>query len=205
MSGALSDDADAMPDTSWTPPGHHAPDGADAGWTDLAAAAARLGISPDATRKRLERGTLRGEKRAGRWLVWLPDLDAQPDTPDAAGRQSDARTDATPDAVSGQPDAAWTPPDAMASTTRELLDQLKQENAYLRDQLDQRSRELAAERERFDVLHREALARIPALGAGRDAPSAAPAVHHATEPTNATAEALPWWTSWWRRLVGGSG
>ncbi|MDP9473851.1 MAG: hypothetical protein M3Q71_24855, partial [Chloroflexota bacterium] len=61
-----------MPDTSWTPPGRHAPDGSDAGWTDLAAAAARLGISPDATRKRLERGTLRGEKRAGRWLVWLP-------------------------------------------------------------------------------------------------------------------------------------
>ncbi len=194
MSTRLPDHADAMPDTSWTPPGRHAPDGPDASWTDLAAAAARLGISPDATRKRLERGTLRGEKRAGRWLVWLPDLDGQPDTPDATGRQSDPSTDATSDAVSGQPDAVWTPPDAMASTTRELIDQLKQENAYLRDQLDQRSRELAAERERFDVLHREALARIPALGAGQDAAVAAPEPHRATHDVEPAADASSWWS-----------
>ncbi len=195
-----------MPDTSWTPPGRHAPDGSDAGWTDLAAAAARLGISPDATRKRLERGTLRGEKRAGRWLVWLPNLDGQPDTPDAPGRQSDTSTDATPDAVSGQPDAAWTPPDAMAPTTRELIDQLKEENAYLRDQLDQRSRELAAERERFDVLHREALARIPALVAGQDAPVAAREPQREAEPEDTASDApASWWTSWWHRLTGGKG
>ncbi len=190
-----------MPDTSWTPPGRHALDGSDVGWTDLAAAAARLGISPDATRKRLERGTLRGEKRAGRWLVWLPVQVGQPDTPDAPGRQSDVSVDATPDALSGQPDAAWTPPDAMASTTRELIDQLKEENAYLRDQLAERSRELAAERERFDVLHREALARIPALGAGQEAPQASPPPRHATEAVEPVGDAsLPWWRFWerWR-------
>lgn len=41
------------------------------------------------------------------------------------------------------------------------------------------------ERERFDMLHREALARIPALGAGQDVSRAAPAVHHATEEVEA--------------------
>ncbi len=190
-----------MPDTSWTPPGHHAPDGPDAGWTDLAAAAARLGISPDAARKRLERGTLRGEKHAGRWLVWLPDLDGQPDTPDATGRQSDAASEP----ASGRSDAAWTPPDAMASTTRELIEQLKEENTYLRDQLDQRSRELAAERERFDVLHREALARIPALGSGQNAPAAASGLQQAAEPQHTASDpSSSWWASWWRRLTGGN-
>lgn len=76
-----------------------------------------------------------------------------------------------------------------------------QDRLRLREQLAERSRELAAERERFDVLHREALARIPALGAGQDAPQAAPAVHHAPEPTNAATDtSVPWWRFWerWR-------
>ncbi len=173
----------------------------DATWTDLAAAAARLGISPDATRKRLERGTLRGEKRAGRWYVWLPDLDGQPDTLDAAGRHMDSEPDAASDAVSGQPDATRTPTDAVEPTTREFIDQLKAENSYLREQLTERSRELAAERERFDVLHREALARIPALGSGQDAPSVAPAPRHEAQPAEtAPTPSVPWWRFWerWR-------
>ncbi len=80
-----------------------------------------------------------------------------------------------------------------------LLEGQHQEIAYLREQLAERSRELTAERERFDVLHREALARIPALSAGQDAPSAAPAVHRtaeSTEPTPATS--VPWWRFWER-------
>ena len=149
--------------------------GPDAAWTDLATAAARLGISPDAARKRLERGTLRGEKRTGRWLVWLPD-------PDATGR----RLDAAPDAG---PDATWTPPDA---TAPDHLADLRAEVAYLREQLDHSRRELAAERERFDVIHREALERIPALGAGE-----------ASSPATPSAPARPWWRRWLG--VGGRG
>ncbi len=87
----------------------------------------------------------------------------------------------------------------MASTTREFIDQLKEENVYLREQLDQRSRELAAERERFDVLHREALARIPALGAGQDAPTSAPQPQHEAQPVEPAADAsVPWWKFWER-------
>jgi DNA-directed RNA polymerase specialized sigma24 family protein len=40
---------------------------------DIEAAAAHLGISPDAVRKRLQRGTLAGRKIRGRWLIILPD------------------------------------------------------------------------------------------------------------------------------------
>jgi hypothetical protein len=92
------------------------------------------------------------------------------------------------------PDAARTPADAAPNAARELIDHLKAENDYLRDQLDQRSRELAAERERFDVLHREALGRIPALGAGQDAPVAARAPQHgaqAIEPMGTPAAGTP--------------
>ena len=55
---------------SWMPP--------DAEMVTLAEAAVRLGISPDAARKRLERGTLHGEKRGGRWRVFLgPDAEVR--------------------------------------------------------------------------------------------------------------------------------
>ena len=40
---------------------------------DIAQAAAQLGISPGAVRKRIERGQLRGSKVSGRWEVVLGD------------------------------------------------------------------------------------------------------------------------------------
>ena len=71
---------------SWTP--------LDAEVVTLAEAAVRLGTSQDAARKRLERGTLHGEKRGGRWRVFLE--------PDAA----------VDDAQDATVDAGWTSPDA---------------------------------------------------------------------------------------------
>jgi hypothetical protein len=54
----------------------------------LQAAAIRLGLSADAVRKRLDRGTLLGTKQDGRWHVYLPvasgtdrtEADIRPDT-----------------------------------------------------------------------------------------------------------------------------
>ncbi len=162
----------------------------DAPWTPLDEAAARLGISPDAARKRLERGTLAGEKRDGRWYVQVN----------------------TPDAMSGQPAGQ---PDAMSDTARELVDQLKSENTFLREQLDHSRRELSSERERSDVLHQLALHRIEALTSGPDESEDA---ETATEPYVAsptapgreeTAAMTPdtliepsHLTSWVRRLFG---
>ncbi|MDP9355679.1 MAG: hypothetical protein M3R02_10450 [Chloroflexota bacterium] len=99
--------------------------------------------------------------------------------------------------------SARTPPAAQEVAPHPAVDALlesqRQEIAYLREQLAERSRELAAERERFDVLHREALARIPALAAGQDAPQSSPAARHATAAAEATGDAsAPWWKFWER-------
>ena len=147
----------------------------------IAEAARALGMSTDAIRKRLQRGTLPGEKIGGGWRVFLGDA-----APVAAGP-----TGHRPDASSPRPDADRTTavaPDALVETLRD-------EVRYLREQLAERSRELAAERERFDILHREALARIPALGAGHDPPSASPAAPGGTEPREPESA---WWRFWRR-------
>lgn len=117
--------------------------------------AAMLGISTDAVRARVNRGTLEGVKIGGVWHVRPPDdLSIQdvhgPDRPDPTGTR--------PDATGPQPDA--------------LFEQMRDERDYLRGKLDQALEEAArlrqvaaAERERADVLQREALGRIEALTA----------------------------------------
>src|SRR3712207_3372494 len=60
----------------------------------LREASARLGLSPEAIRKRITRGTLRGHKRSRQWFVTL-DADARGYRPDdsswTSGRQSSGR------------------------------------------------------------------------------------------------------------------
>jgi hypothetical protein len=155
-----------------------------------AEAARRLGITPDAVRARINRGTLAGEKRGAQWWVHLP-TDRIPTEP--------------PTGV--QPDATGTRPD----TDRPLVEQLRSENAYLRVELSARSRELAAERERADVLMREALGRIEALTAGpvtdvdEDVPQRAQdGPHEAIIADVDPKAAAPWWRRWWRSLTIGS-
>jgi hypothetical protein len=99
----------------------------DAAPVSLSDAAVRLGISPDAARKRLERGTLRGEKQNGRWLVYLePDAKS-----DAAQDATYPIVDASQDAGVQSADAARTPPDAAADMAplAELIERLARENA----------------------------------------------------------------------------
>ena len=171
----------------------------------IAEAARVLGLSTDAVRKRLQRGTIAGEKIGDTWRVFLED---------------ESTTGPSPVVSSHRPDDDRT----TAAAVDPLVETLREEVVYLREQLAERSRELAAERERFDVLHREALARIPALGAGQDAPQASSAVHHTpgdVEPVvddrplrgpsapigppawrtteRAEAERVPWWRRWWER------
>jgi hypothetical protein len=118
----------------------------------VAEAARRLGLSPDAVRGRLQRGTLAGEKIAGVWHVAGAAL--PPDTA-PTGHPTGKRQDTT-----GHRQDADRPPDSA------LVVHLQSENAHLRAELSARSQELAAEREWGDVLMREALGRIEALTAG---------------------------------------
>ena len=149
----------------------------------VAEAAARLALSTDAVRSRLNRGTLEGRKEPDGWVVYLPlagPTVAQPSP--TVDRPSDDRA----------PTVAAL--EAMIAGQREEI-------AFLRDQLDQRSRELAAERERSDVLMREALARIPALAAG-EAPSAPPGPPQHAEPSEPAEDAPSAWRRF-LRLLGG--
>jgi hypothetical protein len=143
----------------------------------IAEAAARLGITVDAVRKRIQRGTLTGEKTDTGWTVVWTEPDIRPD-----GVQT-----AVPDLAP-------------------LVDELRDQVAYLREHLareqearSEADRRHAAEIERRDVLMREALDRVPALGAGHDPPSAAPAAPGATETRETgTSPSAPWWRVWER-------
>jgi hypothetical protein len=77
----------------------------------IAVAAARLGVSTEALRKRIARGTLAGRKRGVHWYVVLPsDTSGQTDVRPASGQR---------DAPAGQEQAA-------------LIAQLRSENEFLR-------------------------------------------------------------------------
>jgi excisionase family DNA binding protein len=112
----------------------------------VAEAAQRLGITDDAVRARIRRGTLAGEKVGAVWHIHLP-TGATPEHEPARHDTTDRR------ATRRDPE-----PDALA-------EQLRSEVGYLREQLATTLRQLGAERERADVLQREALNRIEALSA----------------------------------------
>ena len=136
-----------------TQPGSDGP--TDGPGISISDAAKRLGLSTDAVRSRLHRGTLPGVKVDERWQVFL---DAP--TVERPGTDRDATvSDRVPD----------------GDATAPLIAHMREEIRYLRDlvterdrALEERSRELAAERERSDILQQLALSRIPAVSAGTD-------------------------------------
>ncbi len=149
----------------------------------VAEAAARLGISSDAVRSRLNRGTLEGRKEANGWAVYLP---AEPTVDQPSPTVERPSTDREPTVA----------PDALLASKDETIAGLRDEVAFLRRELETRTDEL----QRRDVLLREALERIPQL------PSTVAAAHHvAREPQHATVNtepaggaAVPWWKFWER-------
>ena len=140
-------------------------------------AAEALGISPEAVRARIHRGTLQKEKAPdGTVYVRLND------------DQSRSNVDDTPD----------------RSTAEELL---KEQVAYLRDQLDQERAARTEERRRHDTLLAQLMTRIPELEApqeqrdGREAAVEYPDVAEAPAG-NGGPQAGSDRPSWWRRFFG---
>jgi len=120
-----------------------------------------LGISPDAVRGRLQRGTLAGEKVKGTWHIFLP----TPSEP--TGDQQ---------AIDGPPpghqrDALVAHLEGEVTYLRERLEEADRQRGYLQQQLEQ-------ERQRADVLQ--------ALGAGTSSETSPEAVEspqtNETEP-----------------------
>ena len=111
---------------------------------DVASAASLLGISPQAVRKRVRRGSLTAHKVDGEWRIVLPASYAT--APDAARPAAQAAVlSVAQDAGSATVQAAVLDtgrPDGEAAAYpayRELIDQLKVENAFLRGQVEQQA------------------------------------------------------------------
>lgn len=113
----------------------------------VAEAAAALGVSTDAIRKRLSRGTLEGEKVDGQWHVLLPD-----DAPDTDAPPSETRH-ATSQDMSGQ--ASETRIADLQATIEDLrsrLDWAQDEQSSLRATLADVITQAAEDRRRADTL-----------------------------------------------------
>jgi transposase len=166
----------------------------------IAEMAAMLGVSTDAVRARVNRGTLEGEKIAGVWRVRPPEGLSLQEIHEAS----------RPDATGYQPLATVARPDA-------LFEQMRDERNYLRAKLDQALEEAselrqiaAAERERADVLQREALGRIEALtatigdqpGPTVRQPDATGTRSEAVESTESNETIVTGIVAWLRRLWG---
>jgi hypothetical protein len=120
----------------------------------IADAADRLGITSEAVRMRLKRATLAGEKRDGHWVVYL----------DASTEWSPTDDHTAPEQATQRPTERdpTIDPTPLVAVYETLVASQREEIAFLRRELETRTDEL----QRRDVLLREALGRIPQLGAG---------------------------------------
>lgn len=155
----------------------------------VADAAHALGLTSDAIRAKIRRGTMSGFKAADD--TWRVIVDLPGDTTATDQGQT---PDTTP---TGRGQTATDPP---TEGHISLIDHMREEIEYLRTELAKRSRELATERERSDVLQREALGRIEALTAGETAPQTRQDTPGSTETSDTGVRGL--WARV-RRLVGG--
>jgi hypothetical protein len=150
---------------------------------DVEQAAARLGVSPDAVRKRLRRGTLPGVKTAAGWDVQLAT-----DAPLRLVRDEtrDETQDATRDADETPRDARETPEPAFVA---HLLDEI----ASLRQALE-RSQQGEAELRRLLAAEQQRLLPAP-VDAHAATLHESPATGAASTPAD-SAPRRPWWAFW---------
>lgn len=153
-------------------------------WLDVNSAAEVLGVSTDAVRKRVYRGSLRSDRQGGTVRVWLDDGGTK------AGHE-------------GQVEAGA------------LVEVLREQAEYLREQLDQERAARTEERRRHDTIiaqltqaNAALAARVPELEAPREPPEAPEPVEEGperAEPRSGTPgpQTAPQRRPWWRRVIGG--
>ena len=149
-------------------------------------AAHLIGITPQAVRKRIAKGTLAAYREGRAWRVVL-------------NRGSSATDETATTQPSTQPPAnlAAQPAQPQAAQLAALVEPF---TGPLVARIEALSREAERERTRADEAERERDRLRAALGdsqAKREAPSAAQEPHHATEPANAGADtSRSWWRFW---------
>ncbi len=155
----------------------------------VAEAAQALGLTSDAIRAKIRRGTMSGFKADDdTWRVLV----------DQPGDATPTDQGQTPDTTSADPGQTTTDPPTDAHL--QLIEHMEQEIGYLRTELAQRSHELATERERSDILQREALGRIEALTVGTTPPGTSPEAPGSPR-SDGTGQGGIW--TWWKRVLGG--
>jgi len=145
-----------------------------------------LGISREALRKRINRGSITAEKRQGRWVVFL-DADAGRD---AASPHQDAKRDTGQDA---------------------FVASLQEDIRFLRAELTSRSEELRREQHLLAAL----MERMPALAESSGIENASQDVNRGPQRDDGPDMDLdtlrvereapgpaPGWRRWWRRIAG---
>lgn len=171
-------------------------------WLSLGEAARRLGVTPDAIRKRIPAGRVRARKRGGRWLVWVTAAElvtsGRPDEPEWA---ADGEPD-EPEAGTGQtgiPGGTGTlpAPTPQVSTETELrllglVEKLQEENRNLAGQLGFREAQLQQAHDRIRLLE---------AGPASAPPSSEREPEFREEPErletgNAEPPTRPWWRFW---------
>ena len=138
-------------------------------------AAHLLGISENAVRARLRRGTLAGVKHDTSWYVLLRDTDV-PTTTHVEPQ------DVPPDAPQHVP--------SHTAVHDELVDELRRDKIFLQEQLDRALRQLEAERQRADVLQ--------ALGTGTTSDTSPEATGAPQTNDRSTGRVLAWLRRLWQ-------
>ncbi len=169
----------------------------------IAEAAERLGLSTEAVRKRIQRGTLAGHKHEGAWFVLLDPMAGRQDDQavirPAVQTETAGRQDTTLEAA-GQEVPQRSPAGEPAAVDLGPL-------AELIERQGTEIRQLAEAAAVWQVRALQAEERLKQLTAGddtpTDAPHAAPEPHHEAQPASAAADAsAPAHAPWWRRWLG---
>ena len=163
---------------------------------EIAAAAARLGITTAALRKRIKRRSVTAEKLHGRWVVYLGEEKC-------SHHASISETRRRPREGRGQPAEPERDGTADRDTSRALMDALQAEVAFLRRELEQRTDELR----RRDSIIMALATRTPTLPIGNT--ESTPAMSQTGTLDTSSPRPVPASSPrvarrrlpWWRRLL----
>lgn len=154
----------------------------------IAQAATLLGTSRDAIRQRIRRGTLRSEKADGKWYVYLAE---EPTSEQASG------TDGLNREASDHPSRVQSthPTDELY---RQLIDQLRGEVSFLREELRRKDQLLAGIAQRLPSLEppQPAVERSHEAGGGTATSTDQPSQPAPPAAAAAPDSRRPWWKFW---------